>query len=422
MLDIKFIKENLDLMRKTIKDKRSSLDLDKLLGLYDKRSELLTKVENLRAEKNKASKEIVNLKGDEKQNFLAKLKELDTEADKLEAEFKIVDEEYQKLMWWVPLPPKPDAIVGGEEANKVLYQKGKVPQFDFTPKDHMQLGADLGLIEFEAGVKLMGSRGYFLKDEAAVLQFALIFYGLEFLRKRGFHQLDVPVLADERFFYGTGHLPFGGDEIFKATDKHKEFGLIGTAEIALLGYFADNVLKEEDLPIKVMAFSPCFRTEVGSYGRDTKGLYRLRQFYKVEQVIIAKNDTQESMKLFGEILKNSEDFLTSLDFPYQVLELATGDMGAGKYHMYDIETYMPSRSKYSETHSCSFLGDWQARRSNIRYTTKDGKKLYAHTLNNTLVATPRILIPLLELNQQKDGSIKVPQVLQKYTGFSEIRK
>ncbi len=420
MLDIHYILQNVDLVKKAIRDKRMALDLDELLKTHEKRSSLLNEIEALRAEKNKANKEIVQLSGDAKQSFLAKMKQVDQKATALEEEFKIIDESYQKLMWLVPLPPAPESIVGGEESNKVLYKKGAIPKFDFEPKDHITLMKDLDLVDFDAGVKVMGNRGYFLKNQAAVLEWALISYGMAFLRQKGFTQLSVPVLAQERFFYGTGHLPFGGDEIFKANDKQKNYGLIGTAEIALCGYFADQTLKEEDLPIRVMAFSPCFRTEVGSYGKDTKGLYRVKQFYKVEQVIIAKNDVQESLKLFEEVLGNAEKFIASLGMPYQVLELATGDMGPGKYKMYDIETYMPSRGKYCETHSCSFLGDWQARRSNIRYTAKDGKKEYVHTLNNTLVASPRILIPLLELNQQKNGSIRVPKILQRYCGFDKI--
>ncbi|TSC56972.1 MAG: seryl-tRNA synthetase [Parcubacteria group bacterium Gr01-1014_18] len=422
MLDIKFIKQNVDLVRKTIQDKRTNVDLDALLALEAERGKIMLELDALRARKNNANKEIVQADPEAKKKILEDMKHVSDQISLLEETFKSVDAKFAEQMWRVPLPPYSGAIIGTEADNKVLYKKGEIPQFDFTPKDHMELAKDLDLVDFEAGVKLMGNRGYFLKNQAAVLEFALISYALEFLRNKGYTQFSVPVLAQERFFYGTGHLPFGGDEIWKANDKHNDFGLIGTAEIALCGYFADQVVEEKDLPIRTMAFSPCFRTEVGSYGKDAKGLYRVKQFYKVEQVVLCKNDVDFALKMFEEVLANAEEFLQSLELPYQVLELATGDMGPGKYKMYDIETYMPSRAKYGETHSCSLLLDWQARRSNIKFKNGEGKREYVYMLNNTLVASPRILIPILELNQQKDGSIKIPKVLQKYCGFDKITK
>ena len=422
MLDIKFIKENPEIVKKAIQDKQMNIDLDYFLEIDEKRKELLIKVEEFNSLKNKNNKLIVQTKDEEKSKLLAEMKELDVKAEKVKEEFSEIDVEYQKILWQIPQIPEKDSIVGGEEANTVIETNGEIPKFDFTIKDHIQLGKDCDLVDFERGVKLVGNRGYFLKNELAKMELALMQYATDFLTKRGFTQLSVPLMASDKFFYGTGHFPFAQEETFIAKDKERKFNLIGTSEIPLCGYFADEILEEEKLPIRVTAFSPCFRTEVGSYGKDTRGLYRVRQFYKVEQFVVCKNNLEESDKIFDEILNNSKEFMKTLDIPFHVLKVATGDMGAGKYKMCDLEGWMPSRDKYGEIGSCSALLDWQARRSNIRYKTKENKKDFVYTLNNTLVATPRIFISLLELNQDKEGNIRIPKVLVPYMMGTEIIK
>ncbi len=426
MLDIKFIRDHVDLVKEAATKKNIAVDIDRLLELDSARRELLHKQEAARALQNQASDTIAKAKGDEKKKLIADMKKVSEEVGGLKDQLLSLEDEYRSLMLRVPQIPAKHVQTGDESANKAIKVVGEVKTFDFTPKDHIQLGKDLDLIDFDRGVKLMGTRGYVLKNDLARLEQALIAYALEFLRERGFSQIMPPVFAQARFLEGTGHFPFAQQEVFKVFDQKMEEGepklyLIGTSEVPLTGFHADEILEASTLPRKYMAVTPCFRTEVGSYGRDTQGLYRVKQFMKVEQVIIGKHDEEQSSQLLRDILKNSEDFLASLELPYRILQIATGDMGAGKVEMFDIETWMPSRNKYGETHSASNLGDWQARRMNIRY--KDGSKnIVCDTLNNTLMASPRILIPLLEYHQQADGSIYIPQALRPYmNGQAEIR-
>ncbi len=421
MLDIKTIKSHFQELKQAIQDKSIDLDLDELLNLSEKRADLIRKVENYRSQKNKANKEIISLDSEAKKAKIQEMRLLDEECTALEKALKKVEQNYQELMWRVPLIPEKDSIRGGEEKNEVIETLGVIPEFDFKIKDHIQLGKLCDLIDFERGVKVTGNRGFFLKNELVRLEFSLMKYALDFLVKRGFTPLGVPLMAGARFFYGTGHFPFAQEETFVAKDKEKDSYLIGTSEIPLCAYYADEILDEKDLPYRLTAYSPCFRTEVGSYGKDTRGLYRVRQFYKVEQFIICRKNLKENDELFTEILENTKEFMRSLNLPIHVVKVATGDMGAGKYRMCDIEGWMPSRASYGELGSCSSLLDWQARRSNIKYKTQERKKEYVYTLNNTLVASPRIFISLLELNQKKDGSIEIPEILRPYCGFSVIK-
>jgi len=265
-----------------------------------------------------------------------------------------------------------------------------------------------------------GFRGYFLKNEAALLEFAILFYAFQKLVAKGYTPILAPSLVKEFTLIGNGQFPWGREEVYHL-EKDEQY-LAGTAEVPVTAYFSDEVLKEEDLPKKFVAFSPCFRREAGSYGKDTKGLYRLHQFNKIEQVIISKNDMSNSFALHEELLQNAEEILQDLQLPYRVLLMCTGDMGEPQVKKYDIETWMPGRHAYGETMSNSVMGDFQARRLNIRYRQKDGSMRYAHTLNNTAIASPRILIPVLENYQQADGSIKIPEVLQSLVGKSEIKR
>ena len=426
-MDIKFIRENTDLMKEVAKNKNSKVDIDKLLAMDDKRRNLISEVEKLKSDLNKRSKtkpvpeEIAALK-----DLSGKIKEMDGELIKIE-------KEYHDLMLFVPNIYSADTPVGADDtANREISRWGEPTKFDFTPKDHITLGKELNLIDLEAGAKTSGYRGYYLKNEAVLLHFALLWHAINKMREKGFELMVTPTLLRDFALQGSGHFPEGKDEIYQignpgrladGSEKETTF-LAGTSEPALLAYFADKILKEEDLPIKVCGFSPCYRSEVGSYGKDMKGLYRIHEFLKVEQVILCKNNIEESLEWLERLREIAEEILQDLKLPYRVIQLSTGDMGTGKYKMYDLETYMPSMASknfYGETHSDSNLTDWQARRMNIKYKNKEGKTEFVYTLNNTVIASPRILIAILENYQQKDGSIKIPKVLQKYCGVKVIK-
>ena len=409
------------------------MDIDLLLELDKKRREKLAILERFRAKKNKTSKEIGKIKdAQKKEALISEMRKLDKEMMKVEREFKKIDSEYKKLMASVPNIYSPDTPVGlDERANREIYRWGEIPRFDFPIKDHIQLGKELDLIDLERGAKTSGFRGYYLKNEAVLLQMGLIQLALEKLRKKGFTLMIPPTILKEFALFGAGFFPQGKNEIYQIANpgklangqmmKEKLF-LAGTSEPSLLAYYADTLLEEKDLPIKLAGFSPCYRSEVGSYGKDTRGLYRLHEFMKVEQVIICRADLNESHKFFEELSENAQELLRELKLPHRVVQICTGDMGLGKYEMRDIETWMPSYNSYRETHSNSNLTDWQARRLNIKYRKHDGSREFVFTLNNTMIASPRILIAILENYQQRDGSVKVPEILQDYVKKKIIKR
>jgi len=416
MLDIKFIRENKDVVKKAIKDKGLTLDLEKLLKLDEERRKLITETDELNKQRKELAKERDKEKG----------KALKEKLGKLEEKLREVEGQYNELMLLVPNIPSPETPVGDAGANKEIYKWGEIPKFDFKPKSHIELGEALDLIDLERGVKASGFRGYYLKNEAVLMQMAVLWHTLRKLIAKGFTPMIPPTLLREFALVGSGHFPFGREEVYQIgnphsleqkgdEDKNKVF-LAGTSEPAVLAYYAGEVLEEKNLPVKICAVSPAYRSEVGSYGKDTKGVYRIHEFMKVEQVVLCQNNIEESKKWLSELENISKEILEELELPYRVIVNATGDQGAGKYEMHDIETWMPSREGYGETHSDSALTDWQARRLNIRYRTKAGKFEYVHTLNNTAIASPRILIAILENYQQPDGSVKIPKVLQEYVG------
>jgi len=432
MLDINFIRENKDKVKEAVKLKGLDVDIEKLLLLDKKRREILHKIEVLRQKRNKNAKLLEKSKK-EKEDFKKLIEEgrkIKEEIAKKEEVFRKIEREYNELMLLVPNIPAKDVPIGDESKKKIIKNWGEIPRFDFKVKSHIEIGENLDLIDFKAGVKTSGFRGYYLKNEAVLLQFAILWHALNKVIEKGFTPFWPPVLLREFALIGSGHFPFSKEDIYQIANpgklesgediKEKIF-LAGTSEPSLLAYFADKTLKEEDLPIKVCGISPCYRSEVGSYGKDTKGLYRLHEFMKVEEVVLCKNDQRESNKWLEEMVKISEEVLRDLHLPYRVVEIPTGDMGAGKYKMYDIETWMPSREDFCETHSASNLTDWQARRLNIKYKNKRGEKYYVYTLNNTVIASPRILIAILECYQQKDGSVLVPKVLRQYLRFDKIK-
>ena len=420
MLDINFIRENSEKVKKAVQEKGLTVDVDKLLEVDKVRRELVQQVDDLRQQRNIVSKE----------RNIEKGREIKEKLDGLEKELKPIEEKFQEMMLYVPNIPAPDAPIGpNSDSNEEISKWGEIPEFSFPVKDHIELGKILDIIDLEQGVKVSGFRGYYLKNEGAMLHWAVLRFAMDKIQKAGFKLMVPPTLVHEQALVGSGHLPHGKENIYQISNPGKlETGeeiknpvyLTGTSEPSLLAYFMGKTIDEADLPIKVCAMTQCYRSEIGDYGRDTKGLYRVHEFTKVEQVVITKNSLEESEAIFQEMQKISEELMQELNIPYHILATSTGDMGAGKYRMNDIEGWMPGRGKYGETHSNSNLTDWQARRASIKFKTKDGKTEYAYTLNNTVAASPRILIAIIENNQQEDGSVVVPEVLRQYTGFEKI--
>lgn len=411
MLSIDFIRQNKQVVVKAAKDKNREVDLNTILQLDDSRRELIGKIQTFREERNKLAKETVTdeVKTRGKQ-IKESLKELEDKLIKTEQELNI-------LLSHVPNVPLDEVPVGGEEANREIKKWGTVPTFDFESHSHIELGKALDLFDFARGTKVSGFRGYFLKNEGALLQGALMWWVFQKLVSKGYTPIIAPSIVKGITLFGSGQFPWGEAEVYKLNDE--DAYLAGTAEVPVTAYLSGEILHEKDLPQKFVAFSPCFRREAGSYGKDTKGLYRVHEFYKIEQVIVAPAELTQARQLHNELQQNSEEILEDLGLPYRVLLMATGEMGEPQILKYDTEVWMPSRGAYGETMSNSIMGDFQARRLNIKYRTGDETRV-CFTLNNTALASPRILIALLENFQQKDGSISIPKVLQSLVGFSAI--
>lgn len=414
MLDIKFIRENLALCKMAAVNKNRVVEWEKLLDTDEKRKDLIGKIDAIRTERNVVSK----ARTDES---AVRGKEIKNELKALEESLRAVEVDFEALMLTVPNVPDASVPVGKDEHDNVETKKWGTPtSFDFEPKDHIELATSLDLIDFERGAKVGGSRAYFLKNEGAQLELAVLMYTMNKLIAKGYTPLIAPSLVKEFTLFGNGQLPWGRDEVYHL-EKDDQY-LAGTAEVPVTAYYANEMLNEKELPKKFVAFSPCFRREAGSYGKDTRGVYRLHQFNKIEQVIMSTAETSNSLTLHEELLANSEEILRDLNLPYRVLLMCTGDMGEPQVKKYDIETWMPKRNGYGETMSNSFMGDFQARRLKIRYKDKEGNTKFCHTLNNTAIASPRILVAILENYQQADGSIKIPEVLQPFVGKKEIRR
>ncbi len=419
MLDIKFIREHPDKVKEGCQTKQVKVDIDHLLEVDKRRRDLLRAFEDMRAQKNKANEEIQRAKTKkEKEVIILKMRELDRNSDRVTENFQKIDKEFQNLMLQVPIPPAANVPEGKtDKDNLPIKFWGKKPDFDFPPKDYLTLMESLDLLDLGRGAKIGGFRQYVIKNEAVLLEQALLKWSLDFLVEKGFTPLRPTILVKEFALLGTGMFPQGREETYKTDD---DLFLSGTTEVPLMAYYANEVLDEKELPIKMVGISEAFRREVGSYGKDVKGILRVHEFWQTEQVILCKNDEKESIKWHEELLKNSEEMMQALGLPYRIVNCCGGDLAPGQVKRYDIEAWVPSQKRYKETHSDSYLFDFQTRRLNIRYRKKDGGLNLAHSLNNTGIAVPRILIPLIENYQQKDGSINVPEVLQKYTGFKKI--
>lgn len=429
MLDPKIIIANPDAVREAARKKHIKFDVDAFIALDEKRRALQSQVDTLRAEKNKASEKIQKLSGEEKQAAIAEMRAQGDTEKTVSEELAQVEAAWRTLMLSAPGLISPETPEGKDDSENVeLYTWGELPKWDFEIKDHMALGKALDILDVERGVKIGGSRSYFLKNEGMLLELAILQYTLNKLIEKGFTPFLPPLMVNREAMEGTGYFPGGEEQAYHLGVRNTETGemesdekyLIGTSEVAVASYHSDEVLKEEELPKFYAGYSNCFRREAGTYGKDTHGLYRIHQFQKIEQVVLCKNDLEESKRIHQILLKNAEEVLQDLKLPYRVVAVCSGDMGQGQYYKNDIETWMPSRKSYGETHSCSTFLDYQARRLNTRYKDKDGKTQFVHTLNNTCVASPRILIPVLEMYQNADGSITIPEVLRPYMGGRTI--
>ena len=415
MLSLHFIRENIDLVRRAVGEKNVALDLDSLLALDGDVRELKTRVDTLRRQKNEISDGFRTASPEDRPALGQRAKAVGAEIGEAESSLAEKQAELDALMLRVPNIPWEGAPVGPDESfNTVVRTEGRIPDFDFEPRDHVTLAEMNDWVDLSRVVQVSGSRMYALKGRLALLEQALMFWAQQRLSAEGFTPITVPALVRGQAFLQQGHFPGHEEETYEVPKD--ELWLAGTAEIALTSLHTGEILEGAQLPIRYAGYSPCFRREAGSAGRDVRGLLRVHQFYKVEQYVICADDPEESAKWHERLLANAETIVRELEIPYQVVETSTGDMGLGKYRMNDIESWVPTLGKYRETHSCSTLHDWQARRANLRWRDSDRKVRFVHTLTNTPIASPRIHVPLLENHQTADGRVRLPKALQELMG------
>lgn len=419
MLDIKFIRDNADLIREGARKKHIEFDLDTLLAADKERLELLALVESLRAEQNIVSDKITQMSDPaERAKVIEDMRMLKERMKEKEEALKPVMATWQGLMLKVPNIPDMSVPEGAsDEENKEVKSWGEKTTFDFEPKDHIALMEALDMADFDRGTKVSGFRGYFLKNDGARLAMAIWQYALEFWTARGLEPMLVPSLVNRETLFGSGYLPQGEDDLYKTQDGDY---LAGTGEVATMAYYSGEII--DGLPKKMLAFSPCFRREAGSHSKDVKGLIRVHEFFKLEQVVLCEANHEQSVQFHEEINGNTETFIESLGIPYRTVVNCGGDLGLGQVKKYDIELWVPKEGKYREISSASYFHDFQTRRLNIRYKDAEGKLRYAHSLNCTAIPTPRILVSLVENFQQADGTIRVPEVLRKYIGKDTLGK
>ncbi len=419
MLDIKFIRENKDLISAGAVKKHIDFNVEELLTIDASRRVILLEVEAMRSKQNEISDKISrNANKEEMEAFISESKSIKHDLKEQEIELTEIMKKWQALMVQVPNIPDMSVPEGASDAeNAEVRVWGEIPKFDFEPKNHIELMQNLKMLDLERGTKVSGFRGYFLMGDGVRLQFALWNFVQDFfLKKGGFTPMMVPALVRREPFMGTGYLPQSEEDLYKTQDGDY---LSGTAEVSTMGYYMDEVLDKKDFPIKMLAFSPAFRREAGSHGKDTKGIMRVHEFYKFEQVVLCEASHEESVKLHEELTANAEEIMQALGLPYHVVVNCGGDLGLGQVKKYDIEAWMPGEGAYRETHSASYFHDFQTRRLNIRYKDTDGKLRFAHSLNNTALSG-RPMIALVETYQNADGTITVPEVLRPYMGKDKI--
>ncbi len=416
MLDIKFIRENLDIIKAGAQKKRMEVDFDALMSLDDRRRELTKTLDEKKAEQNQVSRDVASADAERRAALIEGVRTLKEEVQKLEEELRTVLAEWRLLMVQVPNIPDMSVPEGDDDAANIEVRTwGEIPQFSFEPKSHIELARIHDLADFERGTKVSGFRGYFLKGDGARLNYALWNFVFDFVQKRdpAFVPLLVPSLVRREPFIGTGYLPQSEEDLYKTQDGDY---LAGTAEVGAMAYYMDEVLERDMLPVKFLGFSPCFRREAGSHGKDTKGLMRVHEFFKFEQIILCEASHEQSVQFHEALTENAEAVMQALGLPYHVVVNCGGDLGLGQVKKYDIEAWVPSEQTYRETHSASYFHDFQTRRLNIRYRDEDGVMRFAPSLNNTAAATPRLLIPIIENYQEADGSIRIPDALVPFMG------
>jgi seryl-tRNA synthetase len=421
MLDLKFIRENKEIVAQAIVAKRSSVDLEKLLAVDEELLNVKRQMQALQEERNSHSKKIPKASKEERPALIEQGREIGKKLDAMKPQCNELEATLEDILLRVPNIPSPKAPHGLDENDNVeIMKEGQLPAFSFTPRDHVEILEMNGWAEFEKIGKVCGSRSYSLRNDMVLLEMAMHRFALEKLKEKGFNLVSSPSLARESALVGTGHFPEGKDQVYYLPDD--DLYLSGTAEVQLNSLHGGDILQEKDLPILYAGYNPCFRKEAGSYGRDVRGLIRVHQFMKVEQFVLCKNSPEESAKWHQALLDTSLEIVKELELPYRVVECCTGDMGTGKVRMFDVECWVPSEEKYRETHSCSSLYDWQARRTNTRYRDENGDVQFVHTLNNTAIATPRILVCYLENHQNEDGSVKITDKLSPYMSGVKVIK
>lgn len=438
MLDIQYIRENVEEVKRAAQNKNIDVDVEKLIEIDKERVKLLQEIEELNSLKNDVNDLMREAKTpEERQELIVKGKEIKSQLEIKEPQYTQVKKDFEAWMIQMPTVPAEDVPVGKSDAENVEIGKwGRIPEFSFAPRTHLELGKILDILDMDRGAKVGGYRGYYLKNEGVLLVMGLMQYALQKMVSKGYTLMIPPTLVKEFSLKGSGYfkgMEYDGsvDEVYQVATKDKDMDgnankdkkfLVGTAEPSLLAYYSDEILKEEQLPMRLCGYSQCYRSEIGSYGKDTKGMYRVHEFMKVEQVVIAAADKQAADVLQQEMMAISKEMHEELGLPYRQLSICTGDMSAGKYRAFDIEAWLPGMNRYGETGSASNFLDWQSRRLNVKYTEKEGgAKKYAYMLNNTALPSPRVFIAILENYQQEDGSVVVPEVLRPYVGKDVIQ-
>ncbi len=417
MLDLAFIREHPDLIKDVARRRNTAVDVDALLAVDQELRDFRRRAEELRAEQNRLSKAIREAGGDKqvREGLIGRGREVAGLLKELEPRERELEATLYGLCLLVPNIPDPSVPEGrGEEDNVEVKRVGEPRTFDFEPLDHVTLMRELNMLDLERGVKVAGSRSYILKGDAVLLELGLLQFALDRVTRLGFTALSVPAMAKEFCFIGNGQFPRGREQTYALPED--ELFLVGTAEVAITGMHSGEILREAELPVRYVAWSPCFRREAGTYGKDTKGIMRVHQFEKVEQYVICRADHEESVRWHEELLKNAEALVQELELPYRVLNICTGDLGDAKVKGYDIECWIPSEERYRETHSDSYFHDYQARRADLRYRDAAGVVRYVHTLNNTALASVRTIIAMVENHQQADGTIRMPEALRPFVG------
>jgi len=418
MLDIKFIRENLDIVKLAAKKKKIVVDLDRLMIIDDSRRAVMQAMEEKKAEQNKLGEQVPTAGEFVRSGLIEQLSVIKADIQKDEEQLKPIMQEWQAIMLNVPNVPDMSVPDGeGEDDNVEVKIWGEKPIFNFEAKDHIELMTAHKMVDFERGTKAHGFRGYFLMNDGALLSWAIWNYAREFFLKRDFNPVIAPSIVRKQHFYGTGHLPGDANDLFQTQDGDY---LTGTSEVSMMAYHSDEILEKSDLPKRYLAFSPCYRREAGSHSKDVKGLIRVHEFFKWEQLILCEASHEKSAHFHEELNRNTEEFIESLGIPYRQLEICTGDLKGAHVRSYDTELWVPKENTYREIGSASYYHDYQTRRFNTRYRADDGTLRYAHSLNATAIPTPRILVSLVENFQQADGTIKIPEVLRPFFGKEQI--